>query len=88
MTGPEHYRQAEELLGQLRKAQSSMSSSVSPERVAAVMAEAQVHATLALAAATAMNDAESGMSIPDYQEWDKAAGAKANKPADPTQNIW
>ena len=43
MTGPEHYREAERLL--------ELADNVGPD--AEIYAEAQIHATLALAAATA-----------------------------------
>jgi hypothetical protein len=33
------------------------------------LAEAQVHATLALAAATGLNDADGGMSVTTYRAW-------------------
>jgi len=48
MNGPEHYRAAERLLG------IAMESSNAPNAVAQILAEAQVHATLALGAAAAM----------------------------------
>jgi hypothetical protein len=51
MTGPEHYREAEQLLGARRSGESA-------EDAASRLAEAQIHATLALAAATAL--AQSG----------------------------
>ena len=44
MTGPDHYREAERLLAEARY----------PEEHAGLLAEAQVHATLALTAATAL----------------------------------
>ena len=49
MTGPEHYREAEQILTRL--ADSDMIRG--DEGEAELLAEAQVHATLALAAATA-----------------------------------
>ena len=58
MTGPEHYRKAEELLGDSRRV---------PEIVSAV---AQVHATLALAAATALS---SDLPDADARAWREAA---------------
>ncbi len=77
MTGPEHYAAAESLLQQLRQAQTSMTVTVTAEKTAAVMAEAQVHATLALAAATALQRGEAA-SLPraDYNAWEDAAGTK------------
>jgi hypothetical protein len=70
MTGAEHYAAAEAILDE---------PEASPERVAA----AQVHATLALAAATAMasrlvetenGDEIAGMDPTDQEHWDHAAG--------------
>lgn len=58
MTGPEHYRKAQELLGDSRRV---------PEQVAAI---AQVHATLALAAATALS---SDLPDADARAWREAA---------------
>lgn len=76
MTGPEHYQKAEALLEQLRKAQASMTS-VSPEKTAAVTAEAQVHATLALAAATALVDeTPRSDSMSEYRAWHEVAGSE------------
>ena len=60
MTGPEHYREAEELLDTLR----GRDRGTVPHEVS-IAAEAQVHAVLALAAATAL----SGISMPDDQAW-------------------
>lgn len=52
MTGPQHYLAAEELLVASRDSKNA----------AAALAKAQVHATLALAAATALNSpADGGM---------------------------
>jgi hypothetical protein len=70
MTGAEHYAAAEALLDE---------AETTPERVAA----AQVHATLALAAATAMasrlvetedGDEIAAMDPTDQQHWDQVAG--------------
>jgi hypothetical protein len=60
MTGPEHYREAERLL----EASKDRGSADETARIA----EAQVHATLALAAATALSGAD------DDQAWQRAAG--------------
>ena len=72
MTGPQHYREAERLLS-------------SPEerdrgdvpREASIVAEAQVHATLALAAATAL--ARSGL---ESAAWRDAAGTTTAIPGE------
>ena len=67
MTGPEHYRHAEEMAGQAAAVMdyehgiySSMSTDERLRRQAAFFAEAQVHFTAALVAATAdpWNEAE------------------------------
>lgn len=56
MSGPEHYREAERLLGH-----------TGSERI---LAAAQVHATLALAAATARSViVGSGLETADAREW-------------------
>ena len=68
MTGPEHYREAESLLRD-------------EYRTADSIAEAQVHATLALAAATVMqapvDGCEPGMASHEFNAWYQAAGVKA-----------
>ena len=65
-TGPEHYKAAERCLDSVND-DSDLSL--------ALLAEAQVHATLALAAATALNDAEVGMHEADFKTWHLVAGA-------------
>ncbi|MGQ4358527.1 hypothetical protein [Streptomyces sp. SAS_272] len=86
MTGPEHYREAERLLSEASFT-SVTGNPVTrqglprrPEERDALTARASVHATLALAAATAMqapvDGAEPGMSSPEYQAWYDAAGVK------------
>ncbi|MFJ6730025.1 hypothetical protein ACIQPQ_34510 [Streptomyces sp. NPDC091281] len=70
-TGPEHYRTAELLLREVRDGHQEGSD------VAAILAAAEAHATLALAAATALNDNshdEGGMPLADYHAWQEAAG--------------
>jgi len=67
-TGPEHYRNAEQLLAQTE------SPSWHAEDSPATLAEAQVHATLALAAATGLNDYDGGMSVTTYRAWRAVAG--------------
>lgn len=51
MNGPEHYREAERLLGEVRKGYED-GPTMSYQHESCTLAEAQVHATLALAAAT------------------------------------
>lgn len=55
MTGPEHYREAERLIGNVNAVLGNRPTFTDPERngVQVALATAQVHATLALAAATA-----------------------------------
>jgi hypothetical protein len=78
MTGPEHYREAET---QLELAAGSEGGSHT-ERYA--LAAAQVHATLALVAATAMqapvDGSEPGMAVDEYRAWYSAAGVKPARP--------
>jgi Flp pilus assembly protein TadD len=66
MTGPEHYREAERCLAEVDDdSQTAM----------ALLAEAQLHATLALAAATALNQTAPGMTNPDWEAWVDTASA-------------
>jgi hypothetical protein len=73
MTGPEHYREAERLLAETERTPED-----SVRSVATVAAQAQVHATLALAAATAMagEHAHPYSAWPDGVAWYHAAGTK------------
>lgn len=68
MNGPGHYREAEKALGGVLK-----SADASDVDIAAVIAIAQVHATLALVAATtdaaAGGDPEHGFGLLDREEW-------------------
>ncbi len=80
MTGPEHYQMAEHLVMTAAGVMdfdhglyASMGTDERLKRRAALTAEAQVHATLALAAATALNDGDNGMQIADWQAWRRAA---------------
>lgn len=78
MTGPEHYREAERLLGMAHRF--TYGDGADPVAGAALAAEAQAHATLALTAATAMQAAvdgsEPGMGSGEFQEWYQTAGVK------------
>jgi hypothetical protein len=71
MTGPEHYREAEEDMAAM--------NGKSPDGVQALLARAQVHATLALAAATALGTSE-GQPPDDRNAWLKAASSWVNSP--------
>ncbi|MFL4904630.1 hypothetical protein ACJ6WF_15950 [Streptomyces sp. MMS24-I2-30] len=71
MNGPEHYTRAEQLLREVRDGHQEGTD------VAAILASAQVHATLALAAATALNDNAAdagGLPLEDFRAWAEAAG--------------
>lgn len=74
MTGPEHYAEAEALAAKIAD------GAVDWEPIAAL---AQVHATLALAAATAMNDADGGMVPTDWNAWAKVASTRKPSGATP-----
>ena len=72
-TGPEHYREAE---SRLRMA---WEDGREPENIAHLVAEAQVHATLALIAATVMHAVTQGDAVNynhvEWAEWDSATKA-------------
>ncbi|SFF12084.1 hypothetical protein SAMN05216251_108249 [Actinacidiphila alni] len=78
MTGPEHYREAERLLD--RAHHYTYGDGGDPITGTAFATEAAAHATLALAAATALADAGAydGMPIEDYNAWRNAASAVAD----------
>lgn len=67
MTGPEHYREAE------RRLLMAWEEDSTQERSTQLVAEAQVHATLALAAATAVdtgvNAFRDDINSADVEEW-------------------
>ncbi len=72
MTGPEHYREAERLLEEAHESEIFQYKRLH---------EAQIHATLALAAATALSGAD-GSETWDYSDWLTVTGAGAgSKPA-------
>lgn len=74
MTGPQHYREAERLAA--RAHHFTYGDGTDPVVGAALAAEAQVHATLALAAATALIDEKPcGSSFDAYRAWERVAGA-------------
>lgn len=69
MTGPGHYTSAEQWLYKAQH-EGARGDAETAESCAAI---AQVHATLALAAATAMNDGSGGMGAYDWDAWREAA---------------
>jgi hypothetical protein len=69
MTGPEHYIEAEHLLAGLDDNTSDRQDADN------TVALAQVHATLALAAATA-SGAWEAMDVGESRSWDRAIGGK------------
>lgn len=72
MTGPEHYREAERLL--VRADHFIYGDGADPVAGAATAAQAQVHATLALAAATAEPHSQAylGTDAPNPRAWSEA----------------
>lgn len=80
MTGPEHYREAERLLATAYEGNLTTYEGENPE-AARQIAEAQVHATLALAAATALSEptrAAPRATVPEWDAWQDAAGVTPN----------
>ena len=73
MTGPEHYLEAERLLDVAKTA-------VGEQRMGCLLA-GQIHAALAQAAATALNDNEPGMPVDDLNQWRDAVGTNLQKGA-------
>lgn len=65
MTGPEHYREAERLLFEAGKLYAG------DQREPGLLAEAQIHATLALAAATAANIRRNGAVVGEDSKSDE-----------------
>jgi hypothetical protein len=63
MTGPEHFEEAERMLAEARTVQDALFRGM-------LLAEAHVHAMLANAAATALNEAV------DTEAWAKVAGTR------------
>jgi len=75
VTGPENYAQAETLL------ESAAREKIGSDQERYLLAAAQVRATLALAAATAILGpvAESGFDDADLDAWREVAGAKGGE---------
>lgn len=85
MTGPEHYCEAERLLSDASFSTTANGLPctrdghlLSLEEIVAMRAAAQVHATLALAAATAMaaHGHPAGMHVVDFEAWDDVCGVE------------
>ncbi|MBW5420236.1 hypothetical protein GKQ77_01455 [Streptomyces sp. BG9H] len=78
-TGPEHYREAERLAALVKRHPDSSDAGTLAQLMTG-------HATLALAAATAMQAAvdgcEPGMVSDEYNEWHHAAGVKPRQGGD------
>lgn len=66
-TGPEHYREAEQHL------ENAVRNVAGSDAERWNLAAAQVHATLAVAAASALNDGETGTPHADWRAWMAAA---------------
>ena len=69
MTGPEHYREAERLIKDAERIQHNHGPGCGSDEVIAL---AQVHATLALAAATAMQPSNYSTGRRELVEWQDA----------------
>ena len=74
-SGAQHYRMAEEILAQIG------TDNRGADVIAAAHASAQVHATLALAAATALRFPDGTMPEGDWGAWYRAAGTPKPKVA-------
>jgi hypothetical protein len=77
MTGAEHYRKAEQLAASSEYRLGRWEDADQADQLAlasALAARAQVHATLAVAAATALNDGEKGLTDAEWGAWRAAAG--------------
>lgn len=81
MTGPEHYVRAEQLLREVRDGHQEGTD------VVAILAAAQVHATLADAAATALSAPDRGASVSDVRNDRRAWGQVAACEPDPLDEI-
>lgn len=75
MTGPDHYQQAETAISQ---ANHEIQRHQDHDAASSYLALAQVHATLALAAATALPSVRM-LSAADFKAWAAAAGLLASE---------
>ena len=81
MTGPEHYTRAEQLLREVRDGHQEGTD------VAAILAAAEVHATLALAAASVLSAPDRGASVSDVRSDRRAWEQTAAVQPDPLDEI-
>lgn len=81
MTGPEHYIRSEQLLREVRDGHQEGTD------VAAILAAAQVHATLAHAAASALSSPDRGASVSDVRSDRRAWEQTAAVQPDPLDEI-
>lgn len=70
MTGPEHYTKAEQFLTDAKTA----TGKGQVQQAQLLISAAQVHATLAQAAATALDVADDGTSGSRHYQWEQVAG--------------
>jgi hypothetical protein len=75
-TSVDHYQEAERLLSRF----DALSPSSADEQGPLLLQTAQVHATLALAAVTALNDSEGGKPTADHRRWVEIASVEAPMP--------
>lgn len=91
MTGPEHYREAERHLSAAAYLREPDGLPVDPAAAAHHLAMAQVHATLAQAAATALSNPGRGSAVmhvnADSSAWREAAGVPTED-HNPAGNVW
>jgi len=85
MNGPQNYQEAERLLALADESKETTFEGHNPE-ADRLIAAAQVRATLALTAATAMQAAvdgsEPGMGSGEFEQWYRAAGVKPKRGGD------
>jgi hypothetical protein len=84
MTGPEHYLEAERLL------KSAADNFLRNGNPGSALAAAQVHATLAHAAATALSEPSRSApraTVPEWDAWHKAAGVQDDTDYDVSESI-
>lgn len=80
MTGPEHYAEAARIAAGLAEI-SNRPAPHNHEAACAIAAVAQVHATLALAAATALSTVTEESPQAEFDAWHAVAGVVPTRPA-------